>query len=286
MLRQLILIVILLVASAVFLSSCEANNEENQHDEEATIEQLKTEKEELESKIEDKKETINEYEEKLEQSKQFEEEPMEIINRIEDHATDLIPEIEDTEVDERVDDIGSWIIASLDRYKMYEDILLDLPDEIIIEQTMDFWTYKIEVLEYENRHVIDSTEFPDDGNIEVSETDIRVRLNDMVQQTPHPFVPVGGGVGKTPQQALKNRIDQLIMQEARLDLSEHVEVINAEVDHFYRAGSCDINSASWVIEFKDDFADGDEIHLEITEELQEKVGFDTNQLTVMINAKN
>jgi len=284
MLKQSILFVLLLIVLTVFLSSCASNNEEKKHDEEATIEGLKSENEELVSIIENKKKTIKEYEDKLAQTKQLEEESGEIINRIDDHTTDLIPEIDEIEVDERFDDIGSWVIAALDRYKMYEDILLGLPDEMIIEQTLDFWKYIIKVVEYENGSVKDHTEFPADGDIEVSETDIRVRLNDVVKQSPYPFVPpTGGTIDKKPRIVLQNRIDELIMQEARLDLSEHVEVLNAEVEHFYRAGSCNINAASWLIEFKDDFADGDEIYLEITEELQKLAGFDTNRLTIMIN---
>lgn len=287
MLRQLILFVILLATSTVYLSGCEANYEENQHDEEAALEQLKAEKKELEGIIENKKKTIQDYEDKLDKSKKLESESMEIISRIEDHATDLIPEIDETEVGERFDDIGSWVLAALDRYKMYEEILLELPDEIIIEQTMDFWTYKIVVLEYENRNLIESTEFPADGNIEVSETDIRVRLNDVVKQSPYPFVPpTGGTIEKKPRIVLQNRIDELIMQEARLDLSEHVEVLNAKVEHFYRAGSCNVNAASWVIEFNDEFVDGDEINIEISEALREKMVFNTNSLTIMINAEN
>lgn len=274
------------IVPMMLLAGCETKNDKNILDAEATIEQLQAEKEELESIVKYKEKKIQEYEAKIEHIEKYEETAVEIINRIEEHATDLIPEIDDTEVDERYENIERWVIEALDRFKMYEDILLGLPDEIIIEQTIDFWTYKIEVLEYENGNVISNT-FPGDGNIEVSETDIRVKINDMVQQTPHPFLPpTGGTTGSNPRLVLQNRIDELIMQQSRLDLSKHVEVINAEVDHFYRSGSGDINTAHWVIKFKDDFADGDEIHLEITEELQERIGFDANRLTIKINTNN
>ncbi len=223
-----------------------------------------------------------------EEQKDSEGEPGELQEEIEKQnhllhsaLTRILPDLEEKDRDE-LENPGALFQYLMRRYSLYKEILENLPEEIIVELAEKWWEYELVTVEQRESEVVRS-DFPADGVIEVSDPGFCVMMND------RPASEVGGlppppSDSVPPPLSFRRDIDDLILEEARMDLSEHIEVQKMPADDYYigRLGSCSIADASWFLRFAESLSPGDEVHLKISEDYRRELDLSTNHLTVIV----